>query len=77
MNFCNPETGKAKNTFLLFMHLKKVESGETFELKVTIGDAVGHPNTLEHHIKWFKVFFHGEGDKFPVELANFTFDGSW
>jgi len=53
---------------------EKVESGEAFGLKVTIGDAVGHPNTLEHHIKWFKVFFHGEGDKFPVELANFTFD---
>ncbi len=30
---------------------EKVESGESFELKVTIGDAIGHPNTLEHHIK--------------------------
>ncbi|SFH89738.1 superoxide reductase [Tindallia magadiensis] len=53
---------------------EKVESGEAFELRITVGDAIGHPNTLEHHIKWFKVFFHGEGDKFPVELANFTFD---
>lgn len=52
---------------------KKVKAGETFELKVSIGDAVGHPNTLEHHISWFKVYFHAEGGKFPVELASFNF----
>ncbi|MDW7670207.1 MAG: desulfoferrodoxin family protein, partial [Bacillota bacterium] len=39
----------------------------------SIGDAIGHPNTLEHHIVWFKLFFHGDGEKFPVELAHFQF----
>lgn len=50
-----------------------VTAGEPFELRISVGDAVGHPNTLEHYISWFKVFFHAEGAKFPVELANFRF----
>ena len=52
---------------------EKVKAEEGFELKVSIGDAIKHPNTLEHHIVWFKVFYMEEGGKFPVELANFNF----
>lgn len=52
---------------------EKVKAGEAFELKVGVGEAIGHPNTLEHHIAWIKVFFAAEGAKFPVELANFQF----
>ncbi len=52
---------------------EKVKAGESFELKVSIGDEIKHPNTLEHHISWFKVFFHAEGAKFPVELCTFNF----
>ncbi|NMA94686.1 MAG: superoxide reductase [Clostridiales bacterium] len=51
----------------------KVEAGKEFDVRVSIGDAIGHPNTLEHHIAWFKVFFHAEGNKFPVEVATFNF----
>jgi len=50
-----------------------VKAGETFELKVTIGDAIAHPNTLEHYIAWFKVYYAADGAKFPVELADFQF----
>ncbi|MFZ5946286.1 MAG: class II SORL domain-containing protein [Bacillota bacterium] len=50
-----------------------VTANEAFELKALIGEAIPHPNNLEHHISWIKVFFLGEGKKFPVELANFTF----
>ncbi|NLC45242.1 MAG: superoxide reductase [Clostridiales bacterium] len=52
---------------------EKVKAEEAFELKVSIGDAVKHPNTLEHYIAWFKVFYFEEDGKFPVELANFNF----
>lgn len=51
----------------------KVKANEEFDLKISIGDAIGHPNTLEHYIGWFKVFFLPEGKKFPIELATFTF----
>jgi superoxide reductase len=43
------------------------------EIKLSIGDAIAHPNTLEHHISWFKLFFLAEGAKFPVELGTYNF----
>ena len=46
---------------------------EAFELQVSIGDEISHPNTLEHHIAWIKVFFKPEKSKFPVEVADFAF----
>jgi len=52
---------------------EKVKAGEAFEIKVSIGDAIPHPNTQEHHIVWIKLYFFGEGSKFPVELARFNF----
>ncbi|WP_026894412.1 class II SORL domain-containing protein [Clostridiisalibacter paucivorans] len=52
---------------------EKVKAGEAFELGVSIGDEIKHPNTIEHHISWFKVFFHPEGAKFPVEIGTYNF----
>ena len=52
---------------------EKVKAGENFELKVTLGDAIGHPNTLEHYISWFKVYYQADGGKFHIELASFDF----
>jgi len=52
---------------------EQVKKNESFELKVSIGDAIAHPNTFEHYIAWFKVFFHPEGSKFPIELGTFNF----
>jgi len=52
---------------------EKVNKGEETELRVSIGDEIGHPNTLEHHIAWIKVFYLPEGGKFALELANFNF----
>ncbi|RBP40630.1 class II SORL domain-containing protein [Garciella nitratireducens] len=52
---------------------KTVGTDETFELQISIGDEIAHPNTLEHHIKWIKVFFKPDNGKFPIELANFEF----
>ncbi|NLT94296.1 MAG: superoxide reductase [Clostridia bacterium] len=52
---------------------EKVKANETFELTVSIGDAIPHPNTLEHHISWIKVFFLANDKKFPIELATFYF----
>lgn len=52
---------------------EEVAVGEDFEITVSIGDAIKHPNTLEHHIAWIKVFYFEDGGKFPVELATFNF----
>lgn len=52
---------------------ESVNAGEDVELKVLIGEGVSHPNTLEHHIAWMKVYFHPEGGKFPVEIGTYDF----
>ena len=50
-----------------------VKSGEPFEIKVSVGKEVAHPNTTEHHIRWIQVFFYPEGAKFGTQLANCEF----
>ncbi len=51
-----------------------VKAGEFFNVKVTLGKAVAHPNTTEHHIAWVKLYFQPEGDKFIYDVANFGFN---
>jgi superoxide reductase len=51
----------------------QVKSGELFEVKVSLGKAVAHPNTTEHHIRWISAFFHPEGEKFTYQVAHFDF----
>ena len=50
-----------------------VTSGEAFNINVSVGKEVSHPNTTEHHIRWIQVFFQPEGDKFSYQLANCEF----
>lgn len=46
---------------------------EAIEIKVSIGDAIGHPNTLEHYISWIKLFYIEDGKKFAVELGDYRY----
>jgi superoxide reductase len=48
------------------------EAGQV-EIRVHVGEEIKHPNTLEHHISWIKVFYKGDGSGFPVELGSFSF----
>ncbi|MCI5839251.1 MAG: desulfoferrodoxin family protein [Peptoniphilaceae bacterium] len=43
------------------------------KVKASVGKEIEHPNTLEHHISWIKLFFLAEGEKFPVEIADYEF----
>ncbi len=51
----------------------KVKADEFFAVKATLGKAVAHPNTTEHHIRWIQIFFHPEGVKAPFQIATFEF----
>lgn len=42
-------------------------------VKAVVGEEIEHPNTLEHHIAWIKIFFQPEGAKSPVEIASEEF----
>jgi len=51
----------------------EVQPDEFFEVKTTLGKAVAHPNTTEHHIRWITLYYHGEGENFPLQLGRFEF----
>jgi superoxide reductase len=50
-----------------------VAADTPFEVKVSLGKEVDHPNTTAHHIRWIQLFFHPEGDKVPYQVGNFEF----
>ena len=52
----------------------KVKAGEAFEVAVSVGKAVAHPNTTEHHIRWITLYFLPEGEKFTYQVAGIAFD---
>ena len=50
-----------------------VGADQFFEVTLTVGKTVPHPNTTEHHIRWIKLLFRAEGEKTVCELGNFEF----
>jgi superoxide reductase len=50
------------------------KAGEAFEVRVSLGKEIAHPNTTEHHIRWITVFFHPEGDKFTYQVGHCEFN---
>ncbi|MGC9358707.1 MAG: class II SORL domain-containing protein [Anaerolineae bacterium] len=52
----------------------RVKAGEMFEVKASLGKEIAHPNTTEHHIRWIKLYFHPEGEKFTYDVAEFLFN---
>lgn len=51
-----------------------VAADQVFEVKVSIGKEIAHPNTTEHHIMWIGLFFKPEGDKFTYDIGQFAFN---
>ena len=50
-----------------------VKADELFEVKLTVGKEVAHPNTTEHHISWIALFYLPEGEKFPYQIVRCEF----
>ncbi|MCX7829079.1 MAG: class II SORL domain-containing protein [Thermanaerothrix sp.] len=51
-----------------------VKAGEAFEVIVSVGKEIPHPNTTEHHIRWIQLFYKPEGGKFAYEVGKVTFE---
>ena len=49
------------------------KKGEAFQVGVSVGKEIPHPNKTEHHIRWIAVFFHPDGAKFPYQVGRFEF----
>jgi len=52
---------------------EEVEAGKPFQVTVSVGKEIPHPNTIEHHIRWIEVYFQPEGDRFVYQVARFDF----
>ena len=51
----------------------EVERDVMFNVEVTLGKEVAHPNTTDHHIRWIQLFFKPDDDKFTYQVGNFEF----
>lgn len=51
----------------------QIGADEVFDVKVSLGKEVDHPNTTEHHIRWIQLYFKPEGDKFAYQVGNYEF----
>ena len=51
----------------------QVSAGEIFQVKVSLGKEIAHPNTTEHHIRWIQLYFKPEEEKFAYHIGNFEF----
>lgn len=54
------------------IHVEKADG--QLKIKAVVGEEIEHPNTLEHHISWIKVFFQAEDGKFPIEISSYEFN---
>lgn len=52
----------------------EVKAAENFEIKVSIGKEIAHPNTTEHHIRWISIYYAPEGEKSTYEIGRFEFN---
>lgn len=50
-----------------------VAAGEVFQVTVSVGKEIAHPNTTPHHIRWITLFFKPEDDKFPYQIGKAEF----
>ncbi|MDD5679061.1 MAG: class II SORL domain-containing protein [Kiritimatiellae bacterium] len=52
---------------------ESVKPDQLFDVTVSVGQVVGHPNTTEHHIRWIMLCFHPEGEKAVFQAGRFEF----
>jgi superoxide reductase len=52
----------------------KVQADEMFEVTVSLGKEIAHPNTTEHHIRWISLYFHPQGAQFTYDVGHFEFN---
>lgn len=50
-----------------------VKKDTPFDVAITVGKEVAHPNTTEHHIRWIQLFFMPDSGKFPYQAGEFAF----
>jgi len=52
----------------------KVKAGEVFEVRLSVGKDIPHPNETKHHIRWISLYYCPEGGGGPFEVGHFEFN---
>jgi superoxide reductase len=52
---------------------ENIKAGEAFNVEVTVGKEIPHPNTTEHFIAWILLTYKPEGENFAYELGRVDF----
>lgn len=63
------EMGKEKHVPIIDSP-SSAKMNEPFEVTITVGKTVPHPNTTAHHIKWIQLVAEEAGSKYVKELAS-------
>lgn len=50
-----------------------IRKDEFFNVRVSLGKEVAHPNTTGHHIRWVRLYFKPEGEAPTYEVGSFEF----
>jgi superoxide reductase len=50
-----------------------VKADAMFDVKVTLGKEVAHPNTTAHHIRWIELHYLPDGGKAAFQVARVEF----
>ena len=51
----------------------RVTADTPFDVTLSIGKEIAHPNTTEHHIRWMNLYFLPEDGKFAYEIGSYEF----
>ncbi len=51
----------------------RVAADRYFDIRASVGKEIDHPNTVEHHIRWIKLYFHPAGGKNTYQVAHMEF----
>jgi len=52
-----------------------VERNIPFDVTITLGKNVAHPNTTEHHIRWLSLYFKPHDEKATYQVAHYELGG--
>ncbi len=50
------------------------KKGEAFDVSLSVGAEIAHPHTTEHHIRYIKLFYKPDGEKFLIHLGTYLFE---
>jgi len=51
-----------------------VGTDEVFQVTLSLGKEIAHPNTTEHHIRWIQLYFKPDDGKFAYQVGSYEFN---